>query len=72
MEDFLQPIIGNESQIWKRYPGTRVLISPLYWTVKGLIMALIPSHLRNYPHTPIDYRHTDKHLRLVMIRIALY
>ncbi len=23
-------------------------------------------HLCNYPHTPTDYRHTDKHIRLVM------
>ena len=28
--------------------------------------------MRNYPHTPTDYRHTDKHLRLVMVLIALY
>ncbi len=26
---------------------------------------------RNYPHTPTDYRHTDKHLRLVMGVLAL-
>ncbi len=23
-------------------------------------------HPRNYPHTPTDHRHTDKHFRLVM------
>ncbi len=28
-------------------------------------------HPRYYPHTPPDYRHTDKHLRLVMTFIAL-
>ncbi len=28
-------------------------------------------HPRDYPHTPTDYRHTDKHLRLVMTPIAL-
>ena len=28
--------------------------------------------MRNYPHTLTDYRHTDKHLRLVMVLIALY
>ncbi len=28
-------------------------------------------HLRKYPHTPTDYRHTDKHLGLVMAPIAL-
>ncbi len=28
-------------------------------------------HPRNYPHTPTDYRHTNKHLRLVMTPIAL-
>ncbi len=27
-------------------------------------------HPRNYPHTPTDYRHTDKHLRLLMPPIA--
>ncbi len=27
---------------------------------------------RNYPHMPTDYRHTDNHLRLVMVLIALY
>ena len=29
-------------------------------------------HPRDYPHTPTNYRHTDKHLRLVMTPIALY
>ncbi len=29
-------------------------------------------HPHNYPPTPTDYRHTDKHLRLVMPLIALY
>ncbi len=29
-------------------------------------------HPRNYPPTPTDYRHTDKHLRLVMVLIGLY
>ncbi len=28
--------------------------------------------LDNYPHTLPDYRHTDKHLRLGMVLIALY
>ncbi len=28
-------------------------------------------HLRNYPHTPTDSRHPDKHLRLVMAPNAL-
>ena len=28
-------------------------------------------HPRNYPHTPTGYRHTDKHLRLVMTPIAV-
>ncbi len=28
-------------------------------------------HPHNYPHTPTDYGHTDKHLRLVMAPIAL-
>ena len=28
-------------------------------------------HPRDYPYTPTDYRHTDKHLRLVMTLIAL-
>ena len=28
-------------------------------------------HLRDYPPTPTDYRHKDKHLRLVMILIGL-
>ena len=27
-------------------------------------------HPRNYPHKPTDYRHTDKHIRLVMASIA--
>ena len=27
-------------------------------------------HPRNYPHGPTDYRHIDKHLRLVMAPIA--
>ncbi len=26
-------------------------------------------HPRHYPHTPTNYRHTDKHLRLVMALI---
>ncbi len=29
-------------------------------------------HRRNYLHTPTDYRHTDKHLGLVDVPIALY
>ncbi len=29
-------------------------------------------HPRNYLHTATDHRHTDKHLRLVMVLIALY
>ncbi len=29
-------------------------------------------HPRNYSHTPTNYRHTDKHLKLVMTPIALY
>ncbi len=29
------------------------------------------SHQRDYQHTPTDYRHTDKHLWLVMTLIAL-
>ncbi len=37
---------------------------------KRLLKADWP-HLRNYPPTPTDYRHTDKHLRLVMAPIAL-
>ena len=28
-------------------------------------------HPCNYLHTPTDFRHTDKHLRLVMVLIAL-
>ena len=28
-------------------------------------------HPRNYPHKPTDNRHTDKHLRLVMVLIVL-
>ena len=28
-------------------------------------------HPRDYPHTPIDYRNTDNHLRLVMGAVAL-
>ncbi len=28
-------------------------------------------HPRNYPPTPTDYRHTDNHLRLVMVVVAL-
>ena len=28
------------------------------------------SHPRNYPHTPTDYWHSDKHLRLVMALIC--
>ena len=28
-------------------------------------------HLCNYQHMPTNYRHTDKHLRLVMTLIAL-
>ena len=28
-------------------------------------------HPHNYPHTPTHYRHTNKHLRLVMAPIAL-
>ncbi len=28
-------------------------------------------HLHDNPHSPTDYRHTDKHLRLVMTLIAL-
>ncbi len=28
-------------------------------------------HLCDYPHLPTDYRHTDKHLKLVMALIAL-
>ena len=29
-------------------------------------------HLRNYPHTPTNYRHTDKHIRLVTTPIKGY
>ncbi len=29
-------------------------------------------HPRNYPHTPASYRHTDKHIGLVMTPIALF
>ena len=29
-------------------------------------------HPRNYPQTPTDYKHTDNHLRLVMVVLVLY
>ena len=48
------------------------------WSDKGFVFASLGEkikadrlHLRDYPHTPIDYRHTDKHLKLVMALIAL-
>ena len=28
-------------------------------------------HPHNYPHTPTDYKHTDKHLRLIITLVAL-
>ena len=28
-------------------------------------------HPRNYPPTPTDYRHTDNHLRMEMVVVAL-
>ncbi len=39
-----------------------------HWTEKKL-KADRP-HLRTYPHTPNDYRHTDNHLGLVMMGVA--
>ena len=39
-----------------------------YFCCIGLTLKLKADrpHLRNYPHVPTDYRHTDKHLRLVI------
>ena len=42
-----------------------------HWLFIYLLLKADRPHPRNYPHTPTDYRHTDKHLRLVMAPIAL-
>ena len=39
----------------------------LFWDISKL-KADRP-HPRDFPHTPSDYRHTDKHLRLIMTLI---
>ncbi len=41
-----------------------------YFELLGRIIIKLKAdrpHPRNYPHTATDYRHTDKHLRLVMV-----
>ena len=42
----------------------------MVYSVQGKLNADGP-HPRDNPHTPTDYRHTDKHLGLVMTLIAL-
>ncbi len=43
-----------------------------WWPDSLLRLKADRPHSRNYPHMPTDYRHTDKHLRLVMTLTALY
>ncbi len=43
---------------------------PFYETLYHKWLKAYRQHLCNYPHTPTDYRHTDKHLRLVMVLIG--
>ncbi len=42
----------------------------LMYGLDYIILKADRPHPRNYPLTPTDYRHTDKHLRLVMALIA--
>ncbi len=37
-----------------------------HFIINSLLIKSQP-HPRNYPQTPINYRHTDNHLRLVMV-----
>ena len=48
--------IDKHCTIW-----TMVILKSVSYQLKGDRL-----HPRDYPHTPTDYRHTDKQLRLVM------
>ncbi len=50
----------------KRMPITLLLLAQYLKKIKAG-----RPHPRNYSYTPPDYKHTDKHLRLVMTLIAL-
>ena len=55
--------------------GTTPLLPPAkrFWSPQHLYTQLKAdqSHPRNYPHTTTDYRHTDEHLRLHVMRLVM-